>query len=272
MAGTAPADVWRKQGKMKITVCELPNEPADLADAWRCLVSHVVERGSDLVLLPEMPFYRWLSQSRDVDPAEWQRAVEAHERWIERLDDLAPATVISSRPVASGDTRLNVGFYWEREKGAVDVHAKYYLPDEAGFWEASWYHRGDGDFSVAHTSRAKIGFLICTELWFSKHARDYGKQGAQVIVCPRATPSSKQSKWPAGGRAAAVVSGAYCISSNLGGPTTEGGDFAGVGWIAEPDQGVILGLTNSDEPFLTLEVDLDEANRAKRTYPRYVLE
>jgi N-carbamoylputrescine amidase len=257
---------------MKITVCELPSEPADLADAWPRLINHVTHRGSELVLLPEMPFYRWLSQSRDVDSVEWQRAVEAHDRWIERLDELAPATVISSRPVVAGDSRLNVGFFWEKEIGAVDVHAKYYLPDEAGFWEASWYHRGDGDFSIAHTSKAKIGFLICTELWFSDRARDYGKRGVQVIACPRATPSSKQSKWPAGGRAAAVVSGAFCISSNLAGRTIEGGDFAGVGWIAEPDQGAILGQTGSDDPFLTLDVDLAEADRAKNTYPRYVQE
>jgi N-carbamoylputrescine amidase len=257
---------------MKITVCELPNEQADLADAWPRLVEHVTHRGSDLVLLPEMPFYRWLSQSRDVDPAEWQRAVEAHEKWIAGLDELAPATVISSRPAVSGSKRLNVGFLWEKEKGTVDVHAKYYLPDEAGFWEASWYHRGDGDFSTAHTSKARIGFLICSELWFNHHARAYGKSGAQIIACPRATPTSKQSKWPVGGQAAAVVSGAFCISSNLAGTTAEGGDFAGVGWIAEPDQGAILGQTSAGEPFVTLEVDLGEADRAKETYPRYVLE
>jgi N-carbamoylputrescine amidase len=257
---------------MKITVCQLPNEPPDLAEAWPRLVDHVTRHTSDLVLLPEMPFYRWLSQSRDVDVNEWRRAVEAHDTWMERLVELAPATVISSRPVISGDTRLNMGFYWEKERGPVDVHAKYYLPDEPGFWEATWYQPGPYDFTISDTTRARIGFLICTELWFSKHARDYGKSGVQVIVCPRATPSSKRSKWPVAGQAAAVVSGAFCISSNLAGTTTEGGDFAGLGWIAEPDQGTILGRTSSDEPFLTLDVDLAEADRAKLTYPRYVLE
>jgi N-carbamoylputrescine amidase len=257
---------------MKITVCELPNDPDDFTHAWERLVEHVGERRSDLVLLPEMPFYRWLSQTKKVNPAEWELAVRAHDQWIGKLDQLAPATVVSSRPVVDGDRRHNVGFVWEPGTGALDIHAKHYLPDEPGFWEATWYQRGDGDFSIAHTSKAKIGFLICTEVWFMQHAREYGKRGAHIIVCPRATPRSTAPKWLAGAQAAAVVSGAFCLSSNLAGTTTLGGDFAGVGWIVEPEEGMILGTTSANQPFLTLDVDLDEADRAKKTYPRYVEE
>ena len=76
----------------------------------------------------------------------------------------------------------------------------------------------------------------------------------------------------AGGQAAAVVSGAYCLSSNLSGTTTEGGDYAGVGWIIEPSEGKVLGLTSSQKPFLTLDIDVGEADRVKKTYPRYVLD
>jgi len=255
---------------MKLTVCELPNEPDELASAWERLVEHSDESGSDLVLLPEMPFYRWLPQTDNVDPSEWERAVNAHDEWIDRFDELAPATVVSSRPVVDGDARRNMGFFWEPGTGAVDIHAKHYLPNEAGFWEASWYQRGDGDFSIAHTSKARIGFIICTDLWFSSHARDYGKQGAQIIVCPRATRASTLPKWLAGGQVAAVVSGTFCISSNLSGTTADGGHFAGVGWIAEPEEGEILGQTCPKEPFLTMDVDLAVADHAKTTYPRYV--
>jgi N-carbamoylputrescine amidase len=257
---------------MKITVCELPNDPDDLAHAWARLVEHVARNDSNLVLLPEMPFYRWLSQSREVDPDQWRRAVDSHDRWISRLEELSPATVLSTRPVIDGGTPLNVGFFWDTDTGVVDVHAKRYLPDEPGFWEASWYRRGADDFSIAHTSQAKVAFLICTELWFTHHAREYGRQGVQIIVCPRATPSATASKWVAGGRTAAVVSGAFCLSSNFCGTTSDGAEFAGVGWIVEPEEGEILGVTSSEEPFLTVEVDLDTANHAKTTYPRYVRE
>jgi len=67
-----------------------------------------------------------------------------------------------------------------------------------------------------------------------------------------------------------VVSGAFCLSSNLSGSTPQGGDYAGLGWVIHPEEGEVLGLTSRDAPFLTVEIDLDDADRAKRTYPRYV--
>ena len=257
---------------MKVTVCELPNEPTALEHAWGQLVAHVHKHDSEFVLLPEMPFFRWLAHTRDVDTGQWGQAVAAHEAWIARLTDLSPATVISTRPLTVSGKRQNAGYVWEPGRGAKTVHTKYYLPDEPGFWEASWYERGDRDFSLAETAKGNVGFLICTEIWFNSHAREYGQDGMQLLVCPRATPNPTAPKWVAGGQAAAVVSGAYCLSSNLAGSTPEGGDYAGVGWIIEPGEGKVLGLTSSQQPFLTLDIDLAEADRAKKTYPRYVLD
>jgi N-carbamoylputrescine amidase len=257
---------------MKVTVCELPNQPSTLEHAWEQLVEHACQHNSEFVLLPEMPFFRWLAHTREVDAGQWEQAVRAHEAWIARLADLAPATVASTRPITPNGKRQNAGYLWEPGRGAQNVHYKYYLPDEPGFWEASWYERGNGDFSLADTSKGKIGFLICTEIWFNSHAREYGKQGMQLLVCPRATPKPSVPKWVAGGQAAAVVSGAYCLSSNLAGKTSEGGDYAGVGWIIEPNEGKVLGLTSPEQPFLTLEIDLGQADKAKKTYPRYVLD
>ena len=257
---------------MKVTVCELPNETPALERAWMRLVEHIHKHNSEFVLLPEMPFYRWLAHTRDVDAGQWEQAVRAHEAWVTRLADLSPATVISTHPITLNGKRQNAGYEWEPGRGVRNVHIKYYLPDEPGFWEASWYERGDGDFSLANTSKGKVGFLICTEIWFNFHAREYGKQGVQLLVCPRATPNPTAPKWVVGGQAAAVISGAFCLSSNLGGATSEGGDYAGVGWIIEPNEGKVLGLTSPEQPFLTLDIDLGEADRAKKTYPRYVLD
>lgn len=257
---------------MKVTVCELPNESATLERAWIQLVEHVQSNTSEFVLLPEMPFYPWLAHNREVDAAQWDRAARAHEAWISRLGELAPATAASTRPAISDGKRQNTGYIWEPGKGVTTVHTKYYLPDEPGFWEASWYERGDGDFSLEETSKGRVGFLICTEIWFNFRAREYGKQGMQLLLCPRATPNPTAPKWVAGGQAAAVVSGAFCLSSNLAGKTPEGGDYAGVGWIIEPGEGKVLGLTSPAQPFLTLDIDLEEADKAKQTYPRYVLD
>ena len=257
---------------MKVTVCELPNQSGALSEAWEQLAEHVTIEKSELVLLPEMPFYRWLAHTDQANPQEWEAAVAAHQQWIAQLGDLAPALVISTRPDIIKNKHQNVGYIWQKESGVQDVHKKYYLPNEPAFWEATWYERGDGSFEVTKTEKGNIGFLICTELWFTQHARAYSKAGIHFLVCPRATPNPTATKWVAGGQATAVISGAFCLSSNLAGKTAAGSDFAGVGWIIDPEEGKVLGLTSAERPFLTLDIDLDRANQAKQSYPRYVLD
>ena len=115
-----------------------------------------------------------------------------------------------------------------------------------------------------------VGFLICTEFWFFEHAREYSKQDIHLLVCPRVTPKRSVDKWIAGGQAAAVVSGAFCLSSNLNGPNTESIAFGGAGWVIEPEERSVLGVTSPKNPFLTIDIDLEKAEKAKCTYPRYV--
>jgi len=159
-----------------------------------------------------------------------------------------------------------------REQGFVPVHDKYYLPDEPGYYEASWYDRGNGIFDLVHLNGLNIGFLICTELWFTNRARQYLDQDIDILVCPRATPKTRVDIWVTGGRSAAIVSGAFCLSSNYNGPNTRLEDFGGTGWIIEPERGDVLGTTSESSNFLTLDIDINDAKQAKKTYPRYVRE
>lgn len=256
--------------KLKVTVCELRDDPAGLAEGWEQLKAHVRAEAGDVVLLPEMPFTAWFARSLPFDPQVWQAAVAAHDEWQARLAELAPAVVLGARPVQYGAQRLNEGFLWSAAEGYRAAHHKYYLPDEAGYWEASWYERGDGSFSPVTAGGVSIGFLICTELWFLERARAYGRQGIHLLVNPRTTGWESVDKWLAGGRAAAVVSGAYTLSSNRLSPPGEK-EFGGQGYIVDPDGGV-LGVTSRERPFVTVEIDTLQAEAAKKTYPRYVRE
>ena len=74
---------------MKVTVCQLHEPPDHLELEWRRLAEHVERNGSDLVLLPEMPFHPWLARSRDFDASAWREAVE-------RGDDGFTASVVTN--------------------------------------------------------------------------------------------------------------------------------------------------------------------------------
>jgi N-carbamoylputrescine amidase len=256
---------------MKVTTTQLPDESSALEAAFAALIEHVAVERSDLVLLPEMPFYPWVAATDQVDPARWQAAVDAHEEWLPRLTALGADIVLGSRPVLDVGTPHNDAFIWQQQSGARFAHRKYYLPDEGGFWEATWYRRASQpNFQSTSVGGLNVGFMICSDLWFGEHARGYARQGVQLLANPRATPRGSVDRWLAGGRVAAVTSGAYCISSNRAG-TSQWIDWGGAGWIIDPD-GEVLAVTSEQQPFVTAEVDLAVADAAKKTYPRYVKE
>ncbi len=244
----------------------MPDDPAEFERQWGRLSRHVKRNSSDVVLLPEMPFFHWFGVAPKFDQRVWHKAVNEHRGWMKRLAELGAPVVLGSRPVDRGGRRFNEGFVWTRKGGTKGVHLKSYLPDEPGFYEASWYHRGDRKFAPFEAGGWKAGYLICSELWSMANARSYGKRGAQLVAVPRATPVRSTEKWIAGGKVAAVLSGAYCASSNRNGNRGEV-TFGGLGWVVDPD-GEVLGLTSGTKPFVTVDIDRAKANKAKSTYPR----
>jgi N-carbamoylputrescine amidase len=254
---------------MRVTVTQLSDATPEAE--WAALGEHCIESQSDLVLLPEMPFDHWLAATSQVDEARWQAAAFRHYKWLSRLGELGGAAVAGSRPVDAAGTPHNAAFTWSGDDGHASPHLKYYLPDELGFWEATWYRRApQKSFRASLLAGSTVGFMICTDMWFTEHARSYGRQGVDLLLVPRATPAVSEAKWLAGGRTAAVAAGAFCLSANRQG-VTEGVLFGGGGWIIDPD-GNVLATTTEQQPFVTFEIDLAEAQAAKRTYPRYVLE
>jgi N-carbamoylputrescine amidase len=254
---------------LKVTVCEMPDDPSEFEGAWRRLSRHVRRESSDLVLLPEMTFSHWFCVSPKFDPKVWKQAVRDHSSWIGRIGELGAPVVLGSRPADRGGRRLNEGFVWTKGKTRA-VHHKSYLPNEGGFYEASWYQRGDRKFTPFQASGWTSGFMICSDLWSMASARSYGKCGVGMIAVPRSTPEASVEKWIAGGKVAAVLAGAYCLSSNRAG-SREGVSFAGRGWVIDPD-GRALGLTSAGRPFVTADIEKAAARKSKSTYPRDSLE
>ena len=257
---------------MRVTITQLDNRPEELPRALSALATHARERRPDLLLLPEMPFGPWLAVSPDVDASAWNAGVEAHTRRIRELARLGVPAIVGTRPIVREDATFgNEAFVWNAARGARGVHQKVYLPDEPSYWEATWYDPGPPAFDSFEAGDARVGVQICTEIWFFEWAREYARQGVELLCVPRATPHGTSEKWLAGGRAAAVCSGAYCLSSNLWMPPGHPVDCGGLGFLVDPD-GDVLATTSVDDPFVTVDVDLERARASKATYPRYVRE
>jgi predicted amidohydrolase len=250
---------------MRVTVCEMPDDRKDFETAWEELTAYVRKQQSDLVLLPELPFYPWIATTPQFDAQVWQMAQKAHEVMMQRLRELSPSVVLGTHPLIEGAFRLNRGFYWTPADGYQGVHDKYYLPNEEGFYERCWFDRGRRDFTLARVQDMAIGILICSEVMFNEWARYYGRQGANMIAVPRATGGHE--RWVVALRMVAIASGAFVISSNR----AQDSVFGGRGLVVGPD-GDVLASTSRQAPFATVAIDLAESTRAKKTYPRDLLE
>ena len=251
---------------MKITVCELPDDHAALLPAWDALMAHVRREASELLLLPEIPFCPWFADSRQFDATVWRQAIAAHNDWELRLHEAAPAVVAGARPMDCGNERYNEAFLWDCKLGSCAVHAKSLLPDESGVRETVWYDRAAPDFTPARVGRANVGFLIGTELWMMNQVQAYGLEDVHLLLTPRSTSVEATQTWLAAARVAAILAGAYALSSNR---VSASGEFGGHGWIIDPD-GNVMGMTDQQHPSVTLEVDLCAAGLVQdRYFPRY---
>lgn len=255
---------------MKATITQI--DPTQLESQWQALRQHVSQSGSELVLLPEMCFAPWFCTTPVPDNSRWRQVVAAHDDWLRRLPELGASIIVGSAPRQLAGKQHNVAYIWTQADGLRWQHQKTYLPNDDGYWEANWYDRAPVDFQCANihseVGDIRAGIMICTEIWFLQHAREYSRQGVHLLLNPRSTPLGTNDKWLAGGRTAAVVSGAFCLSCNHAGKV-EDLRLGGAGWICDPD-GEALAVTGEDQPFITLDLDLRQAEMAKSTYPRYV--
>lgn len=254
---------------LKIAFVEWP-EGLSIDDArWNAVKDSIAATHPDILVTNELPFGPWLAESAAFSEDAAHLSVRTHENGLRGLIDLNLPAIISSRPVWNGNRLANEAFVLE--KGVVrQLHRKQYFPNEEGWYESEWYSGDDSGFHVAEVLGLKVGVLLCTEAMFNERARAYGRQGASLIVIPRASGVNVES-WKIAGAMASLVSGAYVASSNRIGKSRGGTQFGGGGFAYAP-QGRLLAMTSPANALRTLDLDPQVSTLAQGDYPCYVPE
>lgn len=257
--------------KLKVGVCESPAEFLPESSDWNELCRLVSQEAPDLFLINELPFGPWIASGNAFDAQVWKDCRALHDDGTRRLAELGAAMVGGSCPGEHCGRRVNQGFLWTKRNGLKVVHYKQYFPDEEGCYEKRWFEAGSRSFRVTSIGPIRAAFLICTEVMFNERARQYGRSGANVILVPRATGKTSLERWLVATRMAAIVSGAYVLSSNRHGIDYRGQEFGGAGWIIDPS-GEVVAETSAAKPVAFYEIDTDLVLRAQKEYPCYVEE
>ena len=254
---------------MKVTVCELSDNEDDFIQDWNELAIHLDQNRPDLLLLPELPFSKWIAYEKEVNPESKMKSVEKHETWMMKMERMNVEYIVYSRPVIARDKFFNTAFAYVKGKGHFKIHTKCLFPEEPLFWEETWFDRDEEKFELLELDGIKIGVLLCTEMWFTEHARHYANQEIDILLCPRSTGMSVD-RWIRCGQTLSIIAGAFCLSSNRSGYGDQNFQWGGSGWIAEPMSGNLLGITTPYERFITAEIDIAKSREAKKEYPLYV--
>lgn len=253
----------------KIAYVQWPEGLLPHGPAWEQICRSVGAAEADILVTNEMPFGSWLPEQSEYDAGAAQRWVDLHDEALRALGKLDVGAVISSRPIAFDGRLANEAFVLEDGHYRY-IHHKKLFPQEAGFFEETWFSKGVDGFECIEVGPVKVGVLLCTELFFNEHARAYGKSGADIIVAPRSTGTSHH-RWKTAGSMAAIVSGACCISSNRYGTGPLGQRFGGTGF-AMSVEGQQLGETSEQSMLEVVTVDLQVHRAQKGKYPCYVRE
>ena len=254
-----------------VTACAVEWPDGLLVDnaQWRGCADAVRRLAPDILITNEMPFGAWLPKTLPYNPTRAEAWADLHAQSLPALGELAPA-VISSRPVVHRGRLANEAFVLENGVYRI-LHHKHLFPAEEGWQEDGWFAPEIPGFDTHVIAGLTVGVLLCTELMFPERARALGRQGAHLLGVPRASGRG-MAYWQTAGAMAAIVSGAYVMSSNrVGSADGESPIFGGGGFAFDPCANA-LGDTGPDRPALLLSIDPDAADAAKAEYPVYVRE
>ena len=257
----------------RVFICQSPIEIYPSTFYWDQYKNFQTCSKSDLLLLNEMPFDHWHFEHKDASEARVLQSPSKHIEAIKLLSDTCPfAALIASAPrQLNHNTLINQSFLWQQNTNFTLQwgHSKQYFPEEAGFYESTWFKPGSTRYELFSLGKLKIGVLLCTDAMFIQWGRFYAKKGAHIIAAPRSTTPDVDQRWETLLRALAFTSGCYVFSSNRYGASSENLFFGGESFAFDP-KGKPLGRTSVDNPILYFDIDLSLSESAKTEYPLYV--
>jgi N-carbamoylputrescine amidase len=168
----------------------------------------------------------------------------------------------------------------------LGAYRKMHIPDDPLFYEKFYFAPGDaagpqGGFRVWKTRYATIGTLICWDQWYPEGARITSLMGAEVLFYPTAIGWHPREKaqygagqldaWQTMQRAHAIANGVYVAAVNRIGhepePGTDGIEFFGHSFVADPFGKVIAEAGESEPAVLVATCDRRHAETVRRNWP-----
>jgi len=285
MSDTSPP----KQYTIGLVQMAMSADPAANLEKAITKVAEAARAGARLVCLPELFRSQYFAQREDAALFDLAEPVpgpstEALGRAAQRAGVVVIAPVFERR--APG-LYHNSAAVIDADGRVVGVYRKMHIPDDPAYYEKFYFTPGDLGFRAFDTRVGRIGTLVCWDQWYPEGARLTALQGAAVLFYPTAIgwhPAEKEANgqeqldaWRTIQRSHAIANGCYVAAVNRvgrerfvapsGGPATEGLEFWGSSFIADPFGTVVAEAPADQETIVLGDVDLARIEAVRRGWP-----
>jgi predicted amidohydrolase len=222
-----------------------------------------LERGTDLVLLPEAAMRDFGSPGSDVGP------------FAEPLD--GPYVAALTRLAAARGTVLVAGMFETSEdparpyntlavvgpEGLRASYRKIHLYDSFGYRESDRLSAGPVEPVLVEVGGMRVGLMTCYDLRFPELARELVGRGADLLVAPSAWVAGprKVEHWRTLVTARAIENTVHVAAVGQPGPR-----YSGHSMVVAPT-GDVLAEVADGEHLLTATVSSEEVARAREENP-----
>ena len=246
-------------------------------------IADAAARGATIICLPELFASPYFCQTQNPDLFELAEPIPGPTSEVIARTAKAHGVVV----VAPLFEKRTAGVYhnslvvYGPAGEALGTYRKMHIPDDPLFFEKYYFTPGDLGFTTVPTPYAAIGPLICWDQWYPEAARLSALGGAEILCYPTAIGwhpgeraefgAAQLSAWQTIQRAHAIANGVFVVAVNrvgheAGGPASDGLDFWGHSFVADPF-GVMLAEAGEGEETLVVPLDLSRIEFVRRHWP-----
>ena len=151
------------------------------------------------------------------------------------------------------------------EDGNVVSYKKSYLPTHSVFDEKR-YIRSGSEVKCFRTKKCKIGLTICYDVYFPEIYRILALEGADLVTCISASPSTRQDYFQTLTRARAIENGVFLAFVNRVG-IEDGLQFWGGSNVLGPNGDILAKAKYYEEDFTFVTLDFGDIRRVRPFIP-----
>lgn len=226
-------------------------------------VRDVVDRGAELVILPEIWNVGYFNFSQYVEEAE---SIDGPT--ISLLADLADELDVylhgGSIVEQAGEDYYNTSVLFDRSGDLRETHRKIHLFGY-GSRETELITPGEPSPTIVDMPFGTVGLTTCYDLRFPMLFRRMGDIGVDIVLVTSAWPIARLTHWSLLLRTRAVENQTFLAASNLCGTVNET-QLGGHSSVVDP-WGTIVGAIGFDSGERVVEIDLSDVEAVRDEFP-----